>query len=92
MKAYSTGAAGGVQSSKGSPQASQNRDKTSFDRVDISGAVKLMQDIHRAVMDAPDVRMDKVRDVEDKIEKGIYRADLTVVAEKLLSPNISDRI
>lgn len=91
IKAYTTSAAAGVQS-KGQQPSSQNRETPSLDRVDISSAVKLMQDIQRAVSQAPDVRTDKVQHIEAMIEKGIYKADLTVVAEKLLSPNISDRI
>ncbi|MCK7471763.1 MAG: hypothetical protein MZU95_14040 [Desulfomicrobium escambiense] len=36
--------------------------------------------------------LDKVREVETEIEKGLYKPDLTVVADKPLSPNISDGI
>jgi len=62
------------------------------DRVNISSTVSLMKDILTAVNESPDIRPSKVNVVETKIEKGIYKPDLTVVADKLLSPNISDRI
>ena len=92
LKAYGAQSLQGVHSSKESQNSVKNQQLPSSDRVNISSTVKLMQDIQKAVDEAPDVRMDKVRDVEAKIEKGTYTPDLTVVADKLLSPNISDRI
>lgn len=92
LKAYGAGSLQGVHPLRESPTSARNQQAPSSDRVDISSTVKLMQDIHKAVAEAPDMRMDKVRDVETKIDKGLYKADLTVVADKLLSHNISDRI
>jgi anti-sigma28 factor (negative regulator of flagellin synthesis) len=51
-----------------------------------------MQDIYKAVSDTPDIRTDKVKDIETKINKGTYKPDMSLVADKLLSPNMSDRI
>jgi flagellar biosynthesis anti-sigma factor FlgM len=92
IKAYSAGSTNGVGNARFSSQVQGGAPVQSSDKVDISSSVKLMQDIHQAISKAPDVRMDKVKDIESSIEKGIYKADLTVVAQKLLSPNISDRI
>ncbi|MCU0576713.1 MAG: flagellar biosynthesis anti-sigma factor FlgM [Desulfobacterota bacterium] len=92
LKAYGAQSLQGVHSYKESPNNTKNHQLPSSDKVNISSAVKLLQDIQKAIADAPDVRMDKVREVETKIEKGLYKPDLTVVADKLLSPNISDRI
>lgn len=92
LKAYGARSLQSVQPYKESQNSTKNQQILSSDKVDISSTVKLMQDIQKAVTDAPDIRMDKVREVETKIEKGIYKPDLTVVAEKLLSPSISDRI
>lgn len=92
LKAYGTQSLQGARSNRESQGSATNQQVLSSDRVNISSAVKLMQDIQKAVEEAPDVRMDKVRDVEERIAKGIYRPDLSVVADKLLSPNISDRI
>ncbi|HPI94010.1 MAG TPA: flagellar biosynthesis anti-sigma factor FlgM [Deltaproteobacteria bacterium] len=92
LKAYGAQSLHRVDPYKESSNSTKNQQLLSSDKVNISSTVKLMQDIQKAVEDAPDIRTDKVRDVETKIEKGIYKADLTVVADKLLSPNISDRI
>ncbi len=92
LKAYGARSTQGAQSYKELQNSTKNQQLHSSDRVNISSTVKLMQDIQRAVAEAPDIRMDKVRDVETKIEKGIYKPDLTMVADKLLSPRISDRI
>lgn len=92
LKAYNAQTLQGVQPYKEPPSGAKQNTASAFDKVNISGSVKLMQDIQKAVAETPDIRMDKVQEVEARIEKGIYKADLTVVAEKLLSPNISDRI
>lgn len=92
LKSYGAQSLQGIHANKESQNSIKNQQLPSSDRVNISSTVKLMQDIRKAVDEAPDVRMDKVQDVEAKIEKGIYKADLTIVADKLLSPNISDRI
>lgn len=62
------------------------------DKVEISEKVKLYQDIRNTALSSPDIRTDKVEDLKDKISTGIYRADMTVIADKLLSPDISSRI
>ena len=92
LKAYNARSLQGSQPYKGPQDSARIQQARSSDRVHISGTVNLMQDIQKAVAEAPDVRMDKVREVETKIEKGIYKPDLTVVADRLLSPSISDRI
>jgi flagellar biosynthesis anti-sigma factor FlgM len=95
MKAYISQSAQGVQLNKKDKEiantAKPNAAPTT-DRVNISSTVSLMKDILTAVKESPDIRPGKVNEVETKIEKGIYKPDLTVVADKLLSPNISDRI
>jgi flagellar biosynthesis anti-sigma factor FlgM len=73
-------------------QKQNNTQSSSSDKVNISSTVKLMQDIYKAVSESPEIRTDKVTEVETKIDKGIYKPDLSVVADKLLSPNISERI
>jgi flagellar biosynthesis anti-sigma factor FlgM len=95
IKAYISQSAQGVQLNNKDKEiantAKPNAAPTA-DRVNISSTVRLMKDILTAVNESPDIRPDKVNAVETKIEKGTYKPDLTVVADKLLSPNISDRI
>jgi flagellar biosynthesis anti-sigma factor FlgM len=94
LKAYNQQSLQGVHLNK--DKESTNNSKPTgaplSDKVNISSTVKLMQDVIKSVSEAPDVRTDKVNEIQTKIEKGLYKPDLNVVADKLLSPNISDRI
>jgi negative regulator of flagellin synthesis FlgM len=92
LKAYNSQTLQGVYKYKDPAAASKSLGAPSADTVNISSTVKLMKDIAKAVSDAPDIRMDKVNDIKSKIETGEYKPDLNVVADKLMSPNISDRI
>ena len=94
LKAYSTQSMQGVQryKDKDPDTTSKTNGAASSDKVNISSTVKFMQDIYKAVSDTPDVRTDKVQDIEKKINNGTYESDLSLVADKLLSPNMSNRI
>jgi flagellar biosynthesis anti-sigma factor FlgM len=95
LKAYISQSAQGVQlnnKEKENINAVKPNAAPTVDRVNISSTVRLMKDILAAVNESPDIRPDKINAVETKIEKGTYKPDLSVVADKLLSPNISDRI
>jgi flagellar biosynthesis anti-sigma factor FlgM len=74
------------------PAAGTKSPLPSSDKVQISSTVKLFQDIQKAVQDSPDIRADKVKEVEAKIAQDTYKADYEAIADKLLSPNISSRI
>ncbi len=71
---------------------SQKSSSSIEDKIHISSKVKMFQDIKQAAMDAPDIRMDKVKDIEQKISQGTYSPDYNAIADKLLSQNISSRI
>jgi negative regulator of flagellin synthesis FlgM len=95
IKAYTSQSAQGVRlnnKDKETANAAKPNAAPTVDRVNISSTVSLMKDILTAVKESPDIRPDKVNAVQAKIEKGTYKPDLTIVADKLLSPNISDRI
>lgn len=63
-----------------------------IDKINISSKVKMYQDIRQAALDAPEIRTDKVNDIEHKIANGSYSPDYNAIADKLLSPNISAKI
>jgi flagellar biosynthesis anti-sigma factor FlgM len=93
IKAYMSQATQGVQvNNKDKETAAKPNAAPTTDRVNISSTVSLMKDILSAVKESPDIRTGKVNEVQTKIENGTYNPDLTVVADKLLSPNVSDRI
>jgi len=62
------------------------------DKVNISHKVQLFREINKEISETPDVRFDKVADVRQKIQQGIYTADLNVIADKLIHPDISTKI
>ncbi|HQI00322.1 MAG TPA: flagellar biosynthesis anti-sigma factor FlgM [Deltaproteobacteria bacterium] len=62
------------------------------DKINISSKVKMFQDIRQAALDAPDIRDDKVKDVEQKISSGTYKPDYNAIADRLLSQSISAKI
>jgi len=92
LKAY--GANGAQQAQPTQPATGKQSGSTVSiqDKVDISSRVRMFQDIKKTAIEAPEIRHDKVKGIEQKITSGTYQADLSVVAEKLLSYNINDKI
>ncbi len=91
LKAYGTAAAERPQRT-GETGERQNNSTSIQDKINISSKVKMYQDIKDAVLGAPDIRADKVKDIEQKISSGNYSPDYNAIADKLLSPNISSKI
>ncbi len=54
------------------------------DRVDISSRSKEIADIMSAVNQLPDVRTDKVQEIQKSVEAGTYSVDSSKVADKIL--------
>ena len=91
LKAYSTAAA--ERPLRAGQAGERQSDSSSIqDKINISSKVKMYQDIKDAVLGAPDIRADKVKDIEQKISSGTYSPDYNAIADKLLSPNISSKI
>lgn len=65
--------------------------KSDQDAVSISQAAKEMQEVQKAVQDAPDVREDKVAEIKKQIQDGTYRVPAEAVVEKLLSIFTSEK-
>lgn len=61
------------------------------DKVNISNKVQQMKEIDQVVQAAPDIRTDKIAELEQKLKNGTYQADYGVIADKLLSPDLSAR-
>jgi flagellar biosynthesis anti-sigma factor FlgM len=61
------------------------------DKVNISNKVQQMKEIDQVVQATPDIRTDKVAELEKKLKNGTYQADYGAIADKLLSPDISAR-
>jgi flagellar biosynthesis anti-sigma factor FlgM len=54
------------------------------DRVDISSRSKEIADIMSAIDQLPDVRTNKVQEVQKSVEAGTYSVDASKVADKIL--------
>ncbi len=92
LKAYGSHAAQSPQTVPGSDNSQSGSTVSIQDKVDISSKVRMFQDIKQAALDAPDIRAEKVNEIGQKINSGTYQADYTIVADKLLSSDISLRI
>ena len=92
IKAYASNSSAKVHQLHGNATEGNNGPSSLRDKVEISENVKLFQDIRTAALSAPDIRPEKVEELSDKIAKGLYRPDMTVIADKLLSQDISTRI
>ncbi len=55
------------------------------DKLDISQSSRSFETALRAVKDAPEIRTDKVRELQESINNGTYRVDARVLADKMLS-------
>jgi len=91
LKAYTNHAVGGVNNNRDASSGSKSA-QASADKVNVSSNGKLFQDIQKAVQSSPDIRADKVSEIEAKIAQGTYEPDYNVIADKLLSSDISSRI
>ncbi len=92
LKAYGANSAQRTQEVR-NPENKQHGSTVSLqDKVDISSKVRMFQDIKTAALDAPDIRTEKVEQIEQQISTGTYRPDYSVVADKLLSPDVNLRI
>jgi negative regulator of flagellin synthesis FlgM len=92
LKAYGSPAAQPSQTISESGKSQPGSTVSIQDKVDISSKVRMFQDIKKAALDAPDIRTEKVAEIGQKIHSGTYRPDFTLVADKLLSSDISLKI
>ena len=92
LKAYGSHAAWQSQSISGSGKSQPGSTVSIQDKVDISSKVRMFQDIKKAALDAPDIRTEKVDKIGQQIRSDTYRPDYTLVANKLLSSDISLKI
>jgi len=91
FKAYHANAAEQATSKNESARRPQSAATGLHDKVDISSKVQHMKEIDQVVEAAPEVRTDKIAEVEQKLKTGTYQADYVRIADKLLSPDPSVR-
>lgn len=54
------------------------------DRVNLSGAARMMAEARRAAQEAPDIRQERVAQLKDQVENGTYTVDNRSIAEAVL--------
>lgn len=55
------------------------------DVLDISSTAKEYQIAQKAIAQLPDIRMDKIQDIKDKIESGSYNISANEIADKIVT-------
>ena len=62
------------------------------DTVELSQTAKELQEARKQLDAIPDVRMDKVEELKDQIEKGTYEGDSEEIAKKMLQESLFNDI
>ena len=60
--------------------------------VDLSQRSKDVQKVQQAIQSKPDVRLDKIKVIKEKLEKGTYEIDFDGTAEKMLRSFLDETI
>jgi negative regulator of flagellin synthesis FlgM len=58
--------------------------------MNLSTKAKNIQQLRDAINRLPDIREDKVRELKDKVERGIYKVDGQKIAEKMVAESLLD--
>jgi flagellar biosynthesis anti-sigma factor FlgM len=75
---------GKEEAGKASTQANIPPESTSDAIVNLSDASREVQKARGAIDSEPDIRLEKVREIQQEIEKGVYEVDYDKTAEKML--------
>ncbi len=60
------------------------------DRVELSSGSLDVQKIQEILQETPDIRLDKIQELKEKIEKGEYHVDSLQLADKMLMSLLSE--
>lgn len=68
------------------PTVTENKKSTKGkDVLDISSTAKEYQIAQKAISQIPDIRMDKVQEIKNKIESNTYNIDANQIADKIVN-------
>ncbi|MGR6837104.1 flagellar biosynthesis anti-sigma factor FlgM [Syntrophomonas erecta] len=70
----------------------ESRGKARPDDLAISSESRMKQKAMQAIKQAPDIRMDKVKDLQERISAGTYTLSADEVAEKMIERAIVDHL
>ncbi len=73
-------------------QSEQVKKDPHYDQVEISRQGQDYQIVKKAIHESPDVRMDKVNDIKNRIASGTYNVKLSDVADKLVDSYFDETI
>ncbi|MEA3547857.1 MAG: flagellar biosynthesis anti-sigma factor FlgM [Thermodesulfobacteriota bacterium] len=60
------------------------------DRVELSSGSRDVRKIQEILQETPDIRLDKIQELKEKIEKGEYHVDSLQLADKMLMSLLSE--
>lgn len=76
---------------EGTKKDSTRADSSHSDKVDISGKAKYIQQLNRLISSLPDIRTDRVEEIQDQIAAGTFHVQAEKVAEKLVRSALLDK-
>ena len=72
--------------------AAQSSDNIDKDKVILSPGAREVQEALRLLADEPDVRSEKVSEIKEQVESGVYHFDGRKIAMKMISEHLIDQV
>jgi len=77
---------------KEAKESALQQTRTAADDVDLSSRARQYQKLKKTVMEAPDIRSDKVEDIRARIEAGTYNVRGEQVASGIVKESVVDTL
>lgn len=62
------------------------------ERIDLSGKAREVQQLQKAVTEAPEIREDRVNELKSRIQNGTYHVSAEDIASKIVGDTLTDLI
>ncbi|MCL4425516.1 MAG: flagellar biosynthesis anti-sigma factor FlgM [Firmicutes bacterium] len=73
-------------------ESKDTRGNSLSDQVSLSLQAREIERIRKGILSLPEVREDRVKEVQEKIKSGNYQIEAADVAAKILARNLADRL
>ena len=77
---------------KRSVAPAKQQDKQAADKVNVSTAADKMKSMSQVASDVPEIRVDRVREIQEQIANGTYHVSAEDIADKLVDHVIQQRM
>ncbi|MBU0483733.1 MAG: flagellar biosynthesis anti-sigma factor FlgM [Proteobacteria bacterium] len=78
------------KSAKAPAESGKQDSELAADRVDLSGSSREAQKMQAIIQETPDMRLEKIQAIKEKIDSGDYKIDPQKVAGKMLTSLLTD--